>query len=1005
MKRYSHKSLSGVILGGLYQESAVWQQGSRSIDLHTAKNMIAAAQKAFHNAGLKKGDTVAVHGTPTPESLATLIAALLDGIVIISIDSGLKDPRKHQMLALAKPAALVNFQADTTIESDIPAIEVGEAVADDDDLSWIEDDDTNGPCYIFFTSGTTGTPKPVVGSRNGLAHFIAWERDLLRLIPDDRVSLLTRFSFDVVLRDILLPIASGCCSVIPDTHNPMDANSMRSWIIAHGVTVLHTVPSLAHAMLASSENDAPNKTMKHTLFAGEPLSSVIVSRWRKQFPNTHVHNLYGPTETTLAKFHAWVPDPSPQGIQSCGFGLPGTVVRILSEIGDVVTHGELGEVAISTPYASIGYLDADTGGIMPVITAWKNDAHYCTGDLGYIDETGRLHLKGRKDDQVKIRGVRLELAGIAAQIEAHPAVDKAVVVAETGENGFKKLIAWYTSPPHKSTTAKDIRHFLSQHSLEAGIPELLIERNSFPLTANGKIDKSALEKPAIKGDDTPAETEIEAILIEAFKAQLGHKPVGANSDFFELGGDSLAAIAICSNVSKQLNKQLGLKLFLDAPTPRLLAECLETVDGGLAAPIPAAPVTKYFPLTPQQQRYFRTYCTSGNRNWCNLVKLIDLPDNVTAFQVLHAINDISVHQDGLRLAFELDEEGEVTQHIAPNSVFTLQSLDLTKLPLDKLPEKLNQLKTEESENPIELFSANTLFRATLLLLPKQRRKLLWIAHHLISDGTSQRIFARLINECLKDSQSFRRRFSSNVSFKDVAYYTTPENPEPVAEYFLDMLRTPDVYQHEYFPNKHNIEDQQRSYAFDAALSKDAMLWIRHRAKMMKCTPYIILLSGYLRMLEKLTAKSDIAIVTPLAGREHPETREIIANMINLVSLRIPDMNKLDEAELVLRIMKLVREGARHQNSQFDRVLDALGLPFPDDRNALTGFSFNYEPQGCEGTPVGRQHTDHGYKLKYDMQFLVSDYTNAINLEIQYRAGLFSYAEIERVFDSFESNFN
>ncbi|NRA85935.1 MAG: AMP-binding protein, partial [Rhizobiales bacterium] len=490
-------SLNTLLKQGLtVNDGPLWMQGDNVTTRREARLMVASAQSAFKASGMARGDRLALYGTPSPQSLAALLAALIDEIVIVPIDESLNLARKNQMLELAMPKAILNLSDADDFAPDLIQVTLeksGDTLATN--LSpLIDQSDPNAPCYIFFTSGSTGVPKPVLGRSSGLAHFIAWEKDCLNLSINDRVSLLTRFSFDVVLRDILLPLVSGCISVLPSNNKPMAAHSTMEWISEHGITVFHTVPSVANALLSATTNQSSTISLKHTLFAGEPLSGSLVERWRVRFPNSVVHNLYGPTETTLAKFHAEVPVPATAGIQCCGTALPETDVVILSEARVPTTFGEMGEVAISTPFASLGYA-TQTDDIIPIVSRIDGADWYLTGDVGFFDQDGDLHLRGRKDDQVKIMGVRLELAGVSALMEIHPLIEKAVVIAEEDEQGQKSLIAWYIAEPECTLTASDIRSFLADRSPPAGIPGHLISCDDFPVTPNGKIDKARLPRP------------------------------------------------------------------------------------------------------------------------------------------------------------------------------------------------------------------------------------------------------------------------------------------------------------------------------------------------------------------------------------------------------------------------------------------------------------------------------------------------------------------------------
>ncbi|GGK32522.1 AMP-binding protein [Salinarimonas ramus] len=994
-------SLARLLLDGLSRhDGPLWIQGSRTVTRPEARAMVERARASLARAGVRAGERLALHGAPAPEILAALVAALVDGVVVVPVDPQLTSHRKAQILELAPVRAVL----DTVGGLDAPAalvrvdLAAGTAPAARDTAPEVEPD---APAYVFFTSGSTGAPKPVVGRRGGLAHFVAWEAQLLALEPSDRVGLLTRFSFDVVLRDVLLPLVSGAMSVIPAPGEAETAAGMMDWIAQAGVSVLHTVPSIAHAMLAASPDRPAARALRHSLFAGEPLNASLVTRWRRRFPHAQIHNLYGPTETTLAKFHARVPDPAPEGIQSCGVPLPETTYLIVGPDGARLPLGELGEVAIATRHRSLGYARPD-GSLVPITTPVEGLDCYRTGDLGFRDADGHLHLRGRRDDQVKIMGVRLELAGIAASMESHPEVEKAVVIAEDDESGGKRLVAWYTAPARTDPGPAALRGFLAARLPAAGVPAHLLRCDAFPLTPNGKVDKARLVRPPAEPETYVAPSDcLEALLAAAFASVLGVERVGADADFFALGGDSLAAAGVCALLAEQDGRTLSPGAFLDAPTPSGLAALLESRTEPAAGPIPPAPDTLWFPLSPQQQRYFRTFCASGNRSWCNMVALIDLPDGVEAFAVEQAIADIAVHHDSLRLAFALDENGTVVQRIDPTSAFTLSTADLASLSSEAVDEAVAAMKRREGEEPIDVFSDRACFRATLVLLPGGARKLLWNVHHLVSDGTSQGILARSLAEWFADKTAFRRRNAALPSIRDVVHFARGRAPHELGPYFPTLLTQPVPYRHAYLPQNRPVADPQRCHAYEKSLGADTVEALRMRARDLRCTPYVLLLGGCMRSLAALTGRTDLCVVTPLAGREHPGLRDVIGDLINLVCLRVHDLDRRTPEALATQLREQVREAARRQEEQFDRVIDAIGLRFEADRNPLTGFSLNYMPQGVPGPVRHGEHADRGYKLKYDLLFLVRDFTNAVNVEIQYRTGIYDASEVAGVFDAFE----
>jgi len=841
-RKISEISLSRLLQAGLLQhDGPLWVQGEHVVTRPEARDGIEKFREIFSAENLCRGNRIALHGTPNPDIMCALLAALIEGIVIVPIDENLSKIRKNHILSLSAPHAVLDMSDTLDVEIDAPKISMSKTAIQSEpiDIDW-DTENSDVPCYIFFTSGSTGAPKPVLGRRVGLAHFIEWERNLLKLTPQHRVGLLTRFSFDVVLRDILLPLTAGSASILPMDGEAVTAKLMMLWIEERAITVLHTVPSIAQSMLSAAPEQKPVSSLEHTLFAGEPLSGALVERWRRRFPNAAVHNLYGPTETTLAKFHALVPIPAPDGIQGCGYPLPGTDFVVFSEDRKELPEGEIGEVAIATPFASIGYFRPN---LHPVsITSEHAGRHYyLTGDMGFMDAAGELHLRGRKDDQVKIMGVRLELAGIEAIMETHPAIEKAAVLVNADKEGKKQLVGWFVAQPSLLVDGSELRSFLAERCPAAGVPAKLMRCESFALTPSGKIDKARLPNPRSDAAHVFPQDETERVISAAFASELNLGKVSVTSDFFALGGDSLTAMEICLRLSETLSRYVGPEMFLDAPTPRKLAEFLKAHDTREVDPILSAPLQTKFALTPQQQRYFRTFCAGGNRNWCNMVTLFDLPNGVNSFDVSQAITDIASYHDGLRLAFDFDQEGDVVQWINPSPEFTLRVVDLSTTETSEIDEKLHSLKVEEGEKSIDIFSNKACFRATLLRLPNDERKLLWNVHHMVSDGSSQGILAEAMSEWFTDKISFREMNLSLPSYKDVANYLSNRASVTHGGYFADMLQNPWPYRHQYLPQCQKVSDPQRCLSFENSVSDKVIERLQRRARNRKCTPYVVLL--------------------------------------------------------------------------------------------------------------------------------------------------------------------
>src|SRR5262249_15718472 len=382
------------------------------------------------------------------------------------------------------------------------------------------------PAYLFFTSGTTGSPKGVLGSHKGLSHFLAWQRETFMVGPQDRCAQLTGLSFDVVLRDIFLPLTSGATLCLPESPDVIDGNQVVLWLGRENITILHVVPSLAQSWLMGRPSGASIGALRWAFFAGEPLSHALVYPWRRAFPRAGVVILYGPTETTLAKcFHIIPQNPLP-GIQPVGAPLPGAQALVLRESGVLCGIGELGEIVIRTPFRALGYINAQAKDAKRFVNnhfvTEDNDLLYHTGDLGRYRLDGSLDILGRLDHQVKIRGVRVELDEVAGLLLQHSKVKACVVVSHKDLNSEERLVAYVVLNTKDKDVGAELRSYLGSHLPSALVPSLFIALEELPLTANGKVDRRLLPAPEKTRSDSESnylspKTLIEEIVIGIYE--------------------------------------------------------------------------------------------------------------------------------------------------------------------------------------------------------------------------------------------------------------------------------------------------------------------------------------------------------------------------------------------------------------------------------------------------------------------------------------------------------
>ena len=217
--------------------------------------------------------------------------------------------------------------------------------------------DPDAMCYIYFTSGSTGVPKAIAGRYKSLGHFIRWEIDTFALTEGCRVSQLINFSFDPFLRDVFVPL---CCGGVicapPSQYDAWDPPALVAFLRKSRVNLVHCLPLVLRGLLREASPSAL-PSLKYVLSAGEPLFPSDARRWFEAFPDgARLVNLYGPTETTMAKFfHVVTREDARAERVPVGLPIDSTEALVLDEAGAPCPPGTVGEICIRTPYASLGY--------------------------------------------------------------------------------------------------------------------------------------------------------------------------------------------------------------------------------------------------------------------------------------------------------------------------------------------------------------------------------------------------------------------------------------------------------------------------------------------------------------------------------------------------------------------------------------------------------------------------------------------------------------------------
>jgi acyl-coenzyme A synthetase/AMP-(fatty) acid ligase/thioesterase domain-containing protein/acyl carrier protein len=427
------------------------------------------------------------------------------------------------------------------------------------------------PACVVFTSGSTGRPKGIVNSQRSLLQRVAQSINAAHINPGDRFLTLASHSTIVGLRDTITALLAGASVRLLD---PQLAGAREMWnvIRAEAITILFAFPALLRSVIPHSGEQVGNALRLVRVGGDTTLWSDIDMLRAWLGPDPAIQLIYAATEAPMMQ---WFVDASYRGDDPripIGYPLPGNRLALIDRHGRNTVPGEVGELVVSSPYVALGlWVD---GRVTPCSRLFR------TGDLVRQRPDGLLERFGRKDRQVKIRGARVELDGVEAILRRHPLVLDVAALARP-----EKLVA-YLSLREGATAGvlDDLKQFMraAPAPMRPGRFYLI---DTIPRLPSSKLDVRAL----MDFDQLNAQDEIKVGAIEEVPtrgdciartvAELWRKilqvPVGGpDDDFFEVGGDSLKAIAFVLDLERTLGLELPLTQIAETPRFAKLCEAL-----------------------------------------------------------------------------------------------------------------------------------------------------------------------------------------------------------------------------------------------------------------------------------------------------------------------------------------------------------------------------------------------------------------------------------------------
>jgi amino acid adenylation domain-containing protein len=432
--------------------------------------------------------------------------------------------------------------------------------------------------YVMYTSGSTGKPKGVMVENRNVVNFFTGMDRAVGCEPGVWLAV-TSVAFDISVLELLWTLTRGFTVVV---HGDEGSASIADEIKRYGVTHLQMTPSLARMLTLDPRAYAALGSLKQMLLGGEAVPAALIHHLRQVFKG-EIHNMYGPTETTIWSTTCRVEEVDSS--VSIGKPIANTQIYMLDSDFNSVPVGEIGELFIGGDGVARGYWRRPelTAERFMTVPGLASDRIYRTGDLARFLPDGNIDFLGRADYQIKLRGHRIEPGEIEALLEKCPNVRQAVVVLREDREGDKRLVAYLVADATVSAAA--LRAALDAKLPDYMVPSAFAFLDELPLTGNGKIDRKALLKlpppnlaSAVLPSAEPA-SGMEHTVAKAWEQALGIPAVGLTDNFFDLGAHSLTVAEAHAKLQEALGREIPLLDLFQFTTVSALAAHLDAQSG------------------------------------------------------------------------------------------------------------------------------------------------------------------------------------------------------------------------------------------------------------------------------------------------------------------------------------------------------------------------------------------------------------------------------------------
>ncbi|MFI8566235.1 amino acid adenylation domain-containing protein [Rhodococcus sp. NPDC078407] len=843
------------------------------------------------------------------------------------------------------------------------------------------------PAYMIYTSGTTGHPKGVVVSHRGLANLVADLVDNFGLDTRSRTLHVASPSFDASVLELLLAVGAGSTMVIADA-DVLGGPELAA--VLQGVTHAFVTPS---ALATVDPCDVPGTTT--IVVGGEACPPTLADAWSARL---RMFNGYGPTETTV---FATIDGPLESGAPvSIGGPLRGFESAVLDDRLHPVPTGSVGELYLTGDGVARGY--HRRFGL--TATRFVADHHgrrlYRTGDLVRHDQD-RYRYIGRSDEQVKVRGFRIELGEIDAVLARYDGVAQSVSAVSGSQ------VSGYVVPATGRILDPELirhhaRRFLPTHM----VPQSITILEALPRTDSGKVDRIALPVPTV-GAQVFAEpaTATEHIVADAFALVLDAGSVGAEDDFFALGGTSLSATRVISHINDAAGTALPVRTLFESTTVRSLAVAVDSAERSALPRLVAGPRPSVIPLSFAQMRMWLLNRFDPTSAAYNIAFAVQLDGALDGDALQLAVDDVLLRHESLRTYFPVVGDGPA-QVIAPNVALDLRPVDVKETEvLARVAQVIGRGFDVTDGVPL---------RGALLRTGPSAHVLVLVVHHISADGLSIGPLARDVAVAYgaRSHGTPPQWTPLPVQYADFAVWQrtvlgSDEDPVSVLaqqiRYWKQTLADLPAVLDLPTDRPRPAVASKRGRAVQFSLSEQTGAGVRALARSTGASVFMVLHAAYGALLARLTGGTDIAVGTPVSGRGSGALDDVVGMFVNTLVLRLDVDPSMSFTELVAHTRTVDLAAMEHSDVPFERVVEAVAPARSTAHSPLFQALIAVETERPSGTTLpGLEITPFPYEsevTRFDLALTITD-SDVLSGSLRYATDLFDAATAGRFVDEF-----